>query len=144
MMVRIRGINERARAKLWQQQLVNHYFFDLEDLLTNRHKVTQATLRQKNLKELFEQFRYAILSYDEAFIRGDAHMAAALWTNIFLLREDMDFHKLAVVVSYVRRILSGLERLDEDTILGAGVYFGNPMDEEPVVDKFSEQPGKKK
>lgn len=122
---------------MWQQQLVNHYFFDLEELLTNRHKVTAKSLQQKYLKQLFEQFRYSILSYDEAFIRGDAQMAAAIWANVFLMREDMDMKRLAMVVSYVRRILSGLEKLDEEAILSAGVYFGNPADELPLVEKIS-------
>ncbi|EWC47036.1 hypothetical protein DRE_03798 [Drechslerella stenobrocha 248] len=141
IMVRLRHIKERERAKLWQQFLINHFFYDIEDILVKRHKVDARTKRQKVLKETYEQFRYAILSYDEAFIRGDAAMAAALWTTLFMMREDMDFHKLAVIVSYMRRILSGLEKLDEQTILDAQVYFGNPINELEVVEKLSVKPG---
>ncbi|KAF3171355.1 Protein cbp3, mitochondrial [Orbilia oligospora] len=147
IMVRFRNMAPRARAKMWQQAFINHYFFDLEAVLTDRHKVTNKSKRQKMLKELYEHFQYTILSYDEAFIRGDAWMAAAIWQNVFLMREDMDFRKLAMVVSYVRRILSGLEKLDEETILTAQVYFGNPLEEATTVDKFTEElpnPSKKK
>ncbi|KAJ6263226.1 hypothetical protein Dda_1787 [Drechslerella dactyloides] len=139
LMVRIRNISPRARAKLWQQHLINHFFFDMEDILTKRHKVDMRSRRQKALKELYGQFQYQILSYDEAFIRGDAHMAGAIWTTIFMLRKDMDFHKLAVIVSYMRRILSGLDQLDEQTVLDAQVWFGNPMNELEVVEKFSDK-----
>ncbi|KAK6341261.1 Protein cbp3, mitochondrial [Orbilia brochopaga] len=139
LMVRIRNISPRARAKLWQQHLINHFFFDMEDILTKRHKVEMRSRRQKALKELYGQFQYQILSYDEAFIRGDAYMAGAIWTTIFMLRKDMDFHKLAVIVSYMRRILSGLDQLDEQTVLDAQVWFGNPMNELEVVEKFSEK-----
>ncbi|KAK6501615.1 Protein cbp3, mitochondrial [Arthrobotrys musiformis] len=148
IMVRFRNMTPRSRAKMWQQAFINHYFFDLEAILTDRHKIVQKSARQKMLKELYEHFQYTILTYDEAFIRGDAWLATAIWQNVFLSREDMDFRKLAMVVSYVRRILSGLEKLDEETILTAQVYFGNPMEEAETVDKFTEElpggPGKKK
>ncbi|KAK6358340.1 Protein cbp3, mitochondrial [Orbilia blumenaviensis] len=140
IMVRFRNMTPRSRAKMWQQAFINHYFFDLEAILTDRHKITQKSKRQKMLRELYEHFQYTILSYDEAFIRGDAWLATAIWQNVFLMREDMDFRKLAMVVSYVRRILSGLEKLDEETILTAQVYFGNPMEEASTVDKFTDEP----
>ncbi|KAF3906614.1 hypothetical protein ABW20_dc0108999 [Dactylellina cionopaga] len=138
IMVRFRHISPRARAKLWQQNLINHFFFDLEDQLLKRHKVDSSTRRQKYLKLFYGQFRYQTMSYDEAFIRGDTQMAQAIWQNLFFMREDMDFQKIAMVVSYARRILSGLDKLDEETVLNAGVYFGNPADEIDTVERFSE------
>ncbi|EPS38219.1 hypothetical protein H072_7971 [Dactylellina haptotyla CBS 200.50] len=138
LMVRIRHLEPRARAKMWQQNLINHYYFDIEELLTKRHMVSSNSRRQKTMKELYEGFRYMILTFDEALIRGDAWMAQAVWRCLYVSKEDMDMQKLAIITSYIRRILSGLEKLDEETILSAQVFFGNPMDELPVVERFSE------
>ncbi|KAK6543835.1 Protein cbp3, mitochondrial [Orbilia ellipsospora] len=138
LMTRIRNLEPRARAKMWQQLLINHYYFHIEELLDKRHGVSSRGKRQKYMKDLYELFRFTILTYDEAFVRGDAWMATAVWRCVFMSKEDMDLQKLAIIVSYIRRVLSGLEKLDEETVLSAQVYFGNPMDELAVVEKFSE------
>lgn len=89
--------------------------------------------RQKYLKIFNEQFRGAVAAYDEGLLRGDTTLATAFWRNVFDIKPEIDFEKLAMIVSYVRRIIHGLEKVDDETVLKVNIYFGNPGDEEPVV-----------
>lgn len=90
-------------------------------------------------------YRGAIAAYDEAVARtrqplsidkvgtveaeGDAVLAAAIWRNVFDASEDTDLAMLSVVTAYVRRIISGLGKLPDETVMEAGVVFGDPRRE---------------
>ena len=56
-------------------------------------------------------------------------LAAAIWRNVFDAREDTDLAMLTAVTAYVRRIISGLDRLPDETVMEAGVVFGDPRRE---------------
>jgi cytochrome b pre-mRNA-processing protein 3 len=103
-------------------------------MLANHH-ITARSIRSRYLKDLFVQYRGAVAAYDEGFAReSDAVLATALWRNLWAARKEVDYRDLAVVVSYVRRVVGGLERIGDD-VLGMGrIRFGDPAVEGVVVD----------
>lgn len=71
--------------------------------------------------------------FDEGLCKGDAVLAGAIWRNLFDGKPDVDVELLAIITSYVRRVLSGLDKVSDETVYAGRVEFGNPLDEKPVV-----------
>ncbi|KAI0480869.1 ubiquinol-cytochrome C chaperone-domain-containing protein [Xylariaceae sp. FL0804] len=125
---------EAEAARLWQSQLVDHFFFDAEEAMELRHGLGSRALRQRYLKELFIQWRGVLAAYDEGVARGDAALAAAVWRNVFKARPDADPRALAAVVAWVRRSLSRLDRVP-DFQLPAGIAA---VLRHPVAESFAD------
>lgn len=67
-------------------------------------------------------------------MKGDAMLAAAIWRNLLSGREDVDFEKLAQIVSYMRRELMRLDfAMDEEVANGQWTFQGDPGDEASLV-----------
>lgn len=77
------------------------------------------------------------MAYDEGLVKGDAVMAAAVWRNIFMSREDVDMRHVAAIVSWIRLTLRKLDRLLDSTLLyhGASVFSTPPTAELKLVDE---------
>lgn len=71
--------------------------------------------------------------FDEGLCKGDAVLAAAIWRNLFDAKPDVDIELLAIVTSYIRRVLSGLDKVSDETIYAGRIQFGNPLDEKSIV-----------
>lgn len=118
--------------------------------MTIQHGMHARGTRNKYLKDLFIQWRGLLAAYDEGLAKGDAVLAAAVWRNVFKANEDVDVKGLALVVSYMRRTLKGLDALPDDQLMTGGVGFGSPKAEESVVKlrsammdlPFSKAPGR--
>ncbi|KAF2852635.1 hypothetical protein T440DRAFT_446385 [Plenodomus tracheiphilus IPT5] len=129
----------KTHAPVWIQHLTNQAFYAAEDRLVIWHKFNANSLRQKQLKDMFSQWRAVLLSYDEGLIKGDAMLAAAVWRNLFSAREDIDFEKLAQIVGYLRRELKRLDMATDDEVAsGTWKFKGNPGDEVALVQKKSQ------
>jgi len=89
--------------------------------------------RNKYLKDLFIQWRGVLAAYDEGLAKGDAVLAAAVWRNLFKANEEVDIKALAQIVSYMRRLLKGLDYLPDIKIMEGEVGFGSPKSEASVV-----------
>lgn len=115
-------------VKDWHQNLLDHFFYAAEDRMATWHGMVARGVRNKNLKDLWTQWRGVQLAYDEGLIHGDAVMATSIWRNIFKANPQVDLHDLGVVTAYVYRELQMLENLD-DFILSTGkITFGDPRD----------------
>ena len=53
--------------------------------------------------------------------------------NVFDANPDVDMELLASITSYIRRVLSGLSKLDDEVIYAARVTFGLPEEEMATV-----------
>ena len=113
---RVRNL-EPEMASLFQRQLVDHFFFDAEDRIAQNHGVSTRSLQQRYLKDLFVQWRGAILAYDEGVARGDPALAAAVWRNVFKGRPDVDFRALAAIVSWMRLCLKMLDQMPDEALI---------------------------
>ncbi|KAK3062323.1 Serine carboxypeptidase 3, partial [Teratosphaeriaceae sp. CCFEE 6253] len=74
--VRLRGFPQE-HAKIWHQNLLDHFFYAAEDRMAVWHGMSARSVRNKHLKDLWLQWRGLLLSYDEGLINGDAVMGAA-------------------------------------------------------------------
>ncbi len=128
----------KTHAPVWIQHLTNHAFYAAEDRLVVWHKFNANSLRQKYLKDMFSQWRAALLSYDEGFVKGDAMLAAAVWRNLLSGREDVDFEKLAQIVAYIRQELQRLDQATDDEVANGGWKFNhNPGEDLQIVQRRS-------
>ena len=105
--------------------------------MTIFHKITSRTLRNKYLKDLYNQWRGVQGAYDEGLVKGDAVLATAVWRNIFKASDDVDWKNVALVVGFMRRGVRALDKAHDRAIVGSMVRFGGPMSELPLVMKPS-------
>ena len=128
-MLRMYLLVARARClapeayQAWYRQLLDHFFFDCERLMDKNHDLSSKTVRQRFLKDLFVQWRGIVAAYDEGLARGDAVLASAVWRNLYKARGEVDFRRVAGVVSYIRGTLWELERKPNgDLVNGKGLF----------------------
>ena len=134
--VRFRYFSEENSRK-WQQHLHDHFFWEAEHRMNIFHGMSQRSLRHRNLKELYNQWRGVIGAYDEGLIRGDAVLATAIWRNIFKADEQADWRDVALITSFMRRGLKALDGAPDKTLLSASVRFGSPTSETALILKPS-------
>lgn len=113
-------------VKDWHQNLLDHFFYAAEDRMATWHGMAARGVRNKNLKDLWTQWRGVQLAYDEGLIKGDAVMATAIWRNIFKADPNVDLHDLAVVTGYLYRELRRLGMVSDRTISEGTANFGDP------------------
>ncbi|KHN99569.1 Ubiquinol-cytochrome c chaperone, CBP3 [Metarhizium album ARSEF 1941] len=120
---------ERDVFRNWQQQLVDHFFFDCEKKMHVDHSITSSALRQRYLKDIFVQWRGLLLAYDEGLIKGDAILASAVWRNLFKGAPEADPRALCAIVGWMRSSLASLEAAsDVDFAHKAGDVLRQPVD----------------
>ena len=106
--------------------------------MTIFHGLSSASIRQRQLKELYTLWRGVLGAYDEGLIKGDAVLGTAIWRNLFNGIEDVDWTKVALVVSFMRRGMRALDKADDEVLLNARVRFGDPKAEMSLVEIESE------
>ncbi|KAI1324284.1 hypothetical protein F5Y16DRAFT_381408 [Xylariaceae sp. FL0255] len=99
----------REQAKNWQAQLTDHFFFDAEERMDLLHGISSRGLRQRYLKDLFQQWRGVVVAYDEGLFRRDAILASAVWRNLFKADPNVNFRDLAAVVCWIRLVMKDLD-----------------------------------
>ena len=132
--VRLRSF-PAEHAKVWHQNLLDHFFYAAEDRMVMWHGMTSNSARQKYLKDLFQQWRGTLLSYDEGIVKGDATMAAAVWRNVFKADLGTDVEDLAMVTAFLRRELVMLDALSDHSIGSGEVKFGDPREVRKLVER---------
>jgi len=90
------------------------------------HGLSQRGVRTKYLKDMFDQYRGAVLSYDQGLVEGDAVLAAAIWRNVFKGRQDVDCVGLAEIVGWCRMRIDWLGRMGDEDFIRGGFGLGKP------------------
>ncbi|KAB8349474.1 hypothetical protein FH972_023501 [Carpinus fangiana] len=124
-------------AQRWQQQLHDAFFLEAEHRMNIFHGISSRAIRNRYLKELYNQWRGVLGAYDEGLIKGDAVLGTAVWRNIFKADENADWRDVALVVSFMRRGLRALDKAGDATIATALVRFGTPLTERAIVEEES-------
>ncbi|KAI5481817.1 protein required for assembly of ubiquinol cytochrome-c reductase complex (cytochrome bc1 complex) [Pseudohyphozyma bogoriensis] len=70
-------------GRTYIQELINHFFIDVELRIRGPYGVTHSRLIKGYMKDMLEQYRGSVAAYDEALVGGDAVLAAAVWRNLF-------------------------------------------------------------
>jgi cytochrome b pre-mRNA-processing protein 3 len=124
---------EPSVAKIWQQHILDHFFYDAENKMVLNHRMNAGGTRSKYLKDLFVQWRGVLAAYDEGIGKNDAVLASAIWRNVFKANEEVDIMRLAQIVSYMRRTLAGLDSAGDEQVMQARMVFGSPESEGELV-----------
>ncbi|EPQ28070.1 uncharacterized protein PFL1_04397 [Pseudozyma flocculosa PF-1] len=82
LLVRFRAL-PRDEARTYSQELINHFFIDAESRMRDRFGVQTSRLVKGYMRDMHQQHRGSILSFDEGLVGGDVRMAQALWRNIW-------------------------------------------------------------
>ncbi|KAK4056911.1 Serine carboxypeptidase 3 [Microbotryomycetes sp. JL221] len=82
LQVRLRSL-PAPLGRTYIQELVNHYFIDIEMRIKGPYNVTQSRLIKGYMKDMLEQYHGSCAAYDEGLVSGDAALAAAVWRNLF-------------------------------------------------------------
>lgn len=123
------------RSTIWQQHLTNHFFYEAEHRMTLFHKISSRAIRNRYLKDLYNQWRGVQGAYDEGIVKGDAVLATAIWRNVFKGDENVDWRNVAIVTSFARRALKGLDGAKDETIRKGRVRFSSPIGEGVTIEK---------
>lgn len=100
------------------------------------HGLTSRAIRNKFLKDLFIQWRGVLAAYDEGLVKGDAVLGAAVWRNLWKASykesdgSELDWAKVARVVSYMRRVTSELSQVTEADLI---FQLNHPSKEKPAI-----------
>lgn len=100
--LRFRDLETAAASRDYQRYLNEHFSHAAEDKMVLLHNMSARSIRNKYLKDLFLQWRGCLTAYDEGLIKGDAVLASAIWRNVFRGDENVDWEKVAQVVSFLR------------------------------------------
>ncbi|KAK3825323.1 MAG: ubiquinol-cytochrome C chaperone-domain-containing protein [Benniella sp.] len=119
LMVRIRA---EKNGKVFQQQLVNHFFHDIEDRMRYNHKISSQRIINTYMHDFLAQFHGGVLAYDEGMCKDDPIMAAALWRNLFTSSGSPA--RIATLVDYVRKELQVLDNMSSEDFLESRHLFG--------------------
>lgn len=106
--VKLRTLESEKVFLDYQRYLIEHFSNAAEDKMALLHGMSARGVRNKFLKDLFQQWRGVLYAYDEGLVKGDAVLGAAVWRNLWKAEEDVDWEKVAVVVGYMRRCIAGL------------------------------------
>ncbi|TIB62663.1 hypothetical protein E3P77_03803 [Wallemia ichthyophaga] len=90
--VRFRALPEPL-ARLYIQELINHFFIDIESRIRHKFKITQERTVRGYMMAYLDMWRGSGVAYDEGLVRGDAVLAAAFWRNIYSgrgVKEEID------------------------------------------------------
>ena len=113
-------------ARVWHQNLLDHFFYAAEDRMATWHGMSARSVRNKYLKDIYTQWRGILFSYDEGLVRGDAVLGAAVWRNVFKASEQTSVADVALVTAYLRQELARLEGSSDERIGAGEVEFGEP------------------
>ncbi|KAK5077768.1 Serine carboxypeptidase 3 [Exophiala xenobiotica] len=114
--VKLRTLENEKVFLDYQRYLIEHFSNAAEDKMALLHGMNARGVRNKFLKDLFQQWRGVLYAYDEGLVKGDAVLAGAVWRNLWKADEDVDWEKVAVVVGYMRRCIAGLNDVDVQEI----------------------------
>jgi cytochrome b pre-mRNA-processing protein 3 len=134
--VRLRAFPEK-HARIWHQQLLDHFFYAAEDRMAVWHNIATRGVRNKYLKDLSQMWRGVLLSYDEGVIKGDAVLAGAVWRNVFKGDENADIEDMALVTAFLRGQLKMLDGLSDVEIGEGRVKFQDPAKFRVLVNRES-------
>jgi cytochrome b pre-mRNA-processing protein 3 len=106
LIVRFRALPPNE-AKVYTQEIVNHFFLDAESRMRDRFGISTSRLVKGYMRDLHQQQRGSVLGFDEglAHSESDARLAAALWRNVWGQGWG--------VVGGVKRKVTGIDRTNK-------------------------------
>lgn len=125
--VRSRNLENDSYRDNLMQKIVDDYFYDIDRGIVLSAGVTNFLLVGRASKQFFNNYGGALVAYDESYNVDDAHLAEAIYRNIFGADPNIATPtKLAALVEYVRKNLKMLENLDDRDFLVSNWKWEEP------------------
>ncbi|KAK3087857.1 hypothetical protein FSP39_011555 [Pinctada imbricata] len=105
-----------------------------EDLEAKMNKVPGAIPhKSKSLKQMYNHFSMAMLTYDEGLLGDDKDLAQAIWRNMYN-SSDVDPQVLETLVMYIRKQVRHMDMLSDRDFIINGICLLLPLygDEVPI------------
>jgi len=113
LLVRTRTIEDELLRKSVSQRIIDNFFLDIERGVIITANVTNPIIVGKTNKMLLKTYYGSLAALDEAFLKGDAQLADALYRNLYAFdTEHCSVQKLEKVVRYMRRALYKLDNIE--------------------------------
>lgn len=113
LLVRTRTIDNEPLRKAVSQRIIDNFFLDIERGVIVTAQVTNPIIVGKTNKMLLKTYYGSLAALDEAFLKGDAQLADALYRNLYAFdTEKCSAQKLERVVLYMRRQLFKFDNFD--------------------------------
>ncbi|KAL6442122.1 hypothetical protein ACFW04_002434 [Cataglyphis niger] len=119
-MIIIRYMAEGDAGKLVRNSVVSTLWQDTNARAENLGKITER-VRNKQIKEISEQFNAALIGYDEGIQSDDKVLAGALWRRFFHLECNNPEH-IETLIIYVRKQICLFDNLPSHEILKKPVF----------------------
>jgi hypothetical protein len=114
-------------TRIYQQMLVDAFFEDIEMRIYFEYNIKSQRFIQKQMKQLYENFRGLTVAYDEGILVNDAVLAAAFWRNLFQSTPNtVDFEKLAKIVNYFGKNMKLLDMSGQEAFQTGEFGFLSP------------------
>ncbi|KMQ93488.1 ubiquinol-cytochrome c reductase complex chaperone cbp3-like protein [Lasius niger] len=118
-MIMVRYMAEGNAGKIVRNNIVATLWQDTNARAENLGTITEK-LKNKQIKELSEQFNAAIIGYDEGIQSDDKVLAGALWRRFFYLECNNPEHVETLLI-YVRKQICLFDKLPTHEILRAPI-----------------------
>lgn len=104
-----RCMSEGEDGRMVRNRLIEAMWTDV-DQRVKKLGVGKTPLIRQQVKELSEQFKAALVSYDEGLLTDDVTLAGALWRRLYQM-QDVDLEHLEILVRYIRRQIIYLDKI---------------------------------
>lgn len=139
LLVRTRTIENDSLRKTVNQRIIDNFFLDIERGIVVTANVTNPIIVGKTNKMLLKTYYGSLAALDEAFLKGDAQLADALYRNLFAFDTELcSAQKLDRLVRYLRRALYKLDNIDTLPFLTGQWRWEEP----PIMPGSSRTPSK--
>ncbi|KAL4084551.1 hypothetical protein QTP88_027499 [Uroleucon formosanum] len=113
-MIFVRFMNEGTQGTMIRNFIMEALWNDVE-FRSKKLAIVNADIRHRQIKELSDQLRGALVGYDEGWLSNDMVLASMVWRRVFN-KECNDPEKIELVVKYIRKQMSILQLQTFDSL----------------------------
>ncbi|XP_022170157.1 ubiquinol-cytochrome-c reductase complex assembly factor 1 isoform X1 [Myzus persicae] len=113
-MIFVRFMHEGTQGTMIRNFIMEALWNDVE-FRSKKLATVNADVRHRQIKELSDQLRGALVGYDEGWLTNDMVLASMVWRRVFN-KECNDPEKIELVVKYIRKQMSILQLQTFDSL----------------------------
>ncbi|XP_060843175.1 ubiquinol-cytochrome-c reductase complex assembly factor 1 [Rhopalosiphum padi] len=113
-MIFVRLMNEGTKGTMIRNFLMEALWNDVE-FRSKKLATVSSDVRHRQIKELSDQLRGALVGYDEGWLSNDMVLASMVWRRVFN-KECNDPEQIELVVKYIRKQMSILQLQTFDSL----------------------------
>ncbi|XP_019698073.1 ubiquinol-cytochrome-c reductase complex assembly factor 1 isoform X2 [Harpegnathos saltator] len=119
-MLMVRYMAEKKNGQFMRNEIVTAMWDDTK-ARTEKLGTISSNIKNKQIKEISDQFNAAIIGYDEGILSDDKVLAGALWRRFFCLECNNPEH-IELLLTYVRIQVSLLDNIPSQDFFRLQLY----------------------